>query len=202
MLEAGRKSQVQWATGNWIFLDIGFSNRGKTCGLILPDSEPKCVQFAVAQQQIVDHLKNSTSTVNLLIEAPLSICFDVNHNPKHRSIEKQGKKNRFWYVGPGCAVMVAAMYLVHDIHEAKTDVGVRLFEGFLSYKSRSEKSDHHEDVCRLKDAVKNSARFSNSIYEGDQLKAEPSDVLAGALSVAGLNCGIPAVIVVPTLNAH
>lgn len=196
-IEAGRKSQVQWANENWIILDIGFSNHTKTCGLILPDRGPECVEFAQAEQRIVEQLENSISTVNLLIEAPLSICFDANQNPKHRSIEKQGKKNRFWYVGPGCAVMIAAMYLIREIHEAKIGVRVRLFEGFLSYKDRSEKSDHTGDVRRLQDAIKNSARLSNSIYEGNQLKADPSDTLSSAFCVAGLDCGIPAVIVVP-----
>lgn len=193
-LKAGDKSQVQWADGNWVFLDIGFSNQTRSCGLLFGDAAPTKVQFGYARQRIIERLRESSSPVNLVIEAPLSICFDSNGNPKGRRIEKEGKKNRYWYTGPGCAVMVAAMYLIRDIHEAKADVLVRLFEGFVSYKDRSLPSNHERDVCSLRDVVRDPVRFSDSIYTADQLKTDPNDLLTSAFCVAGLDCGVPVVI--------
>ena len=115
-INAGDRSQIQWGDGNWVFLDIGFSNRGQTCGLLFGDGLPRSVQFTQAGQMIVEQIRQSKSTINLVIEAPLSVCFDSIGNPTGRKIEKEAEKSRYWYTGAGCAVMVAAMYLIRDIY--------------------------------------------------------------------------------------
>jgi hypothetical protein len=130
----------------------------------------------------------------LVIEAPLSVCFDSRGNPKGRKIEREDKKHRYWYESLGCSVMVAAMYLVYEIHDAKVSCTVRLFEGFVSFKDSSLVSNHLDDVCSLRDVVRDPQRFSGSILTPDQLKLDPDDVLASAFSVAGIDCGVPAVI--------
>jgi hypothetical protein len=200
-INAGDRSQIQWADGNWVFIDIGFSSKGRTCGLLFGNGSPTNVQFADARGMITDRVKESKSIVNLVIEAPLSVCFDSSGNPKGRRIEKEGDKYRYWYTGPGCAVMVAAMYLIRDIHEAKTGVPVRLFEGFISYKHGTVMSDHKTDVSVLREVVRDPIKFSDSIYDVDALKSDPSDLLSSAFCVAGLDCGIPAVIK-PNLSPH
>jgi len=90
--------------------------------------------------------------------------------------------------------MVAAMYLIRDIYEARLDVPIRLFEGFVSYKDGSRPSNHATDVCLLRDVVQNPIRFSDCIYAADDLKAESADLLFSAFRVGGLVCGVPAVI--------
>lgn len=194
-LSPGQPSQIQWGGGNWVFLDIGFANRKRSCGLLIGDAPANCVTFADARQQIMQWLVNSNSLVNLVIEAPMSVCFDSKGNPKGRSVEISGKGARYWYAGLGCGVMVAAMYLIRAISDdERVIVPVRLFEGFVSYKDSSLPSDHKDDVLRLIEIIRDPVKFSKSIYGADQLKQDEDDVLFSAFRVAGLDCGVPAVI--------
>jgi hypothetical protein len=194
MFEAGDRSQVDWGNGNWIFLDIGFAKHTRSCGLLFGDGNPTSVAYATAKSQIVERIRHSRSMVNLVIEAPLSVSFDSHGNPTGRSIEKKGKQTRYWYVGPGCVVMVAAIYLIRDIVDAGPDVSVRLFEGFVSYKERSGQSRHVEDVSLLREVVRDPVKYSGSIFVSDQLRIDPRDSLLSAFHVVGVDCGIPAVI--------
>ena len=193
-IEPGSKSQIGWGDGHWIFLDIGFANQARTCGLLFGDATPEVVQFGEATCQIVSRIKNWKQT-NLVIEAPLSVCFDLKGNPKGRLIEQRegDKTSRYWYIGPGCVVMVAAMYLVRLIFDAESDGRVHLFEGFVSFKDRSVRSDHKQDVCALRKVVRDPAEFSDSIYSPEQLN-DSNDSLYSAFRVAGLDCGVPVVI--------
>jgi hypothetical protein len=191
MIHPGKRSQIGWGDGNWIFLDIGFSGKARTCGLLVGDGVPRCLKFADAKSEIKSAIANSP-VVNLVIEAPLSVCFDPQGNPSGRSIEIENSKSRYWYVGPGCSVMVAAMYLLRELSSA--DQGsIRLFEAFVSYKL-GKKSNHQEDVIAMRQVVRYPARFQSAIYEGDQLKRNQSDTLFSAFKVLGLDFGVPAVI--------
>ncbi len=196
MIVAGKKSEVYWGEGNWIILDIGFSNDGKTCGFALGDETTRLLRFGETRKLIIDQIMKQKGRVNLVIEAPLSVCFDLRRNPKGRSVEKQDLNSRYWYVGPGCVVMTAAMYLIHDIHEAikhSPSVEVRLFEGFVSFKKGA--SDHRKDVQDLREIVKNAHLWQDKIYDPGQLKQGETDEIVSAFRVAGLDCGVPAVIV-------
>ncbi len=199
MIEAGKPGQISWGDGNWIFLDIGFSGasgaRGKTCGLVIGTSEPECVAFDQAKARIVQHIVDARSAVNLVIEAPLSVCFTRMGNPAGRSIErKDDGTQRFWFTGPGSAVMVAAMYLIRGIMDAAPSATIRLFEAFISYKKAGARSDHRQEASMLRDVVMRS-REPICIVSGDPLKSCPDDELCSAFRVIGLDCGVPAVIV-------
>jgi hypothetical protein len=135
------------------------------------------------------------SPLNLVIEAPLSVCFDAKGNPMGRMrLETEGAKTRYWYSGLGCAVMVAAMYLVRDLHKTQHHGVVRLFEGFVSYKDRSVPSDHKRDVGLLRAVVYEPAKFPGAIVSPLELEQHGCK-LQGAFCVMGLDdCGVPAVI--------
>ncbi|MGA3264334.1 MAG: hypothetical protein ABSC47_09860 [Terracidiphilus sp.] len=196
MITPGRKSEVNWDKGNWIFLDIGFSSNGKTCGLAFADESPRDLQFGEARNAIVGHIRKQNGSINLVIEAPLSVCFDSNRNPKGRKIEKRGSKTRYWYTGLGCAVMTAATYLIRDIHEATKDlpnIEVNLFEGFVSFKEG--RTDHKKDVSALRKKVKIAQQHLDSICDSEDLKLCESDEIFSAFRVAGLDCGVPTVII-------
>jgi hypothetical protein len=177
-----------------VFLDIGFSRNARSCGLLAGAGNPESVQFAEAKRRIVSLAKDAESTLNLVIEAPLSVCFNAAGNPKGRLIEKEGSKTRYWYNGVGCAVMVAATYLVCDLWNLHRDFPVRLFEGFISYKDRSVPSDHERDVLLLREVVRDPERFKDSIFSPQELKQDSSDELVSAFRVTGYDCGIPPVI--------
>jgi hypothetical protein len=188
MIVAGSKGDVKWGDGNWIFFDVGFSNNGKTCGLVFGDGNPECFHYGDAKRRIVEYLGKSKVPTKLVIEAPLSICFDERGNPKGRKIEREGSETRYWHVGPGCSVMVAAGYLVREMHDAELKAPVHLFEGFVTFKS--EKTTHPEDVNRLRNAVRNQLS-SSAIYSPEELVTHPGDRLVSAFREAS---GIPAVI--------
>jgi hypothetical protein len=194
IIQAGEICQVEWGDGNWMFVDLGFSNNKPSCGLLHGDGDPRCVRFSQIQGEIREQVSKSKSPLNLVVEAPLSVCFDQAGNPKRRKIEKEGRKVRYWYCGAGCAVMVSAMYLVWAIHRTHSGALIRLFEGFISFKSAGSKSTHERDVILLRNAVKQPQNRTGLIIGADGLKESHSDQLASAFAVLGLDIGIPAVI--------
>jgi hypothetical protein len=93
--------------------------------------------------------------------------------------------------------MTAAMYLIRDIHDAIEDspsIEVRLFEGFVSFKE--VRTNHCEDVCNLRNMVRDAEQHQDSICGPSDLKCVETDEICSAFRVAGLDCGIPAVIVI------
>jgi hypothetical protein len=205
MIEAGKLEQVRWGDGNWVFLDIGFSAKARSSGLLIADGEPKCFQFADATRQITEHVSLAKTTTNLVIEAPLSVCFNKSGNPTGRRIEKeqtQGKtKTRYWHSGLGCSVMVAATYLIRALSKAAPEGQVRLFEGFVSYKEKGT-SDHCMDVRLLREVVQRPTKFAACIVSCDALRAEPEDQIFSAFKVSGFDCGVPAVIKRPAARSR
>jgi hypothetical protein len=197
MIRAGTAEQINWGDGNWIFLDVGFSGKVRSCGLVIGDGVPKCLKFSDAKAEIERAIANC-SVSRLVIEAPLSVCFDRHGNPTGRSIEIQDDQRRYWYVGPGCSVMIASFYLINKLSMLTEKVSIDLFEGFVSYKS-AKRSDHREDVLALRDVVRDPGKFRGSIYTADQLKKDPADELFSAFRVLGLDCGVPAVIKPPPI---
>jgi hypothetical protein len=194
MIHAGTVADIHWDSGTWVFLDIGFSKKKKSCGLLVHDAKPYEFQFCKARSLILDAVAGATGPVNVTIEAPLSVAFDKSGNPNGRSIEKQGAKTRYWYSGLGCAVMVAAMYLVRGIQESCPKQDVRLFEGFVSYKDPNVESDHLHDVRLMRQVVKDPVVNAASIVAPGSLKMASDDKLISAFCVAGFDCGVPPVI--------
>lgn len=194
MIRAGRINEVTAASGNWVFLDIGFANNAKSCGLLFDDGTPEEVTFNSAVEDICNFIKSGNAPVNLVIEAPLSVSFDIEGNPKGRSIEKQGNKTRYWYVSLGTTVMVAALYLVRAIYDSKPAKEIRLFEGFVSFKDSNTPTNHINDVLLLRGIVNNPNKESESIITPDSLCMDTTDKIQSAFLVAGLDFGIPPVL--------
>jgi hypothetical protein len=196
MILAGKKPEVCWGEGRWIFLDIGFSSRGHTCGVAFSDDSPQELAYGAARRAIIERIRDWNGSINLVIEAPLSVCFGSDRNPKGRRIERRDSRTRYWYTGLGCAVMTAAMYLIRDLHEATVslpNIKVYLFEGFVSFKEGG--TNHKKDVCALREKVKNAPQYQGSLYDRDQLKSSEDDEIFSAFRVAGLDFGIPVVII-------
>lgn len=194
MIIAGTTSEIHTSSGDWLILDVGFANNKKSCGLLINESLPEELRFAEAVQRIHEYINAKETPVNLLIEAPLSVAFDIKGNPKGRSMEKQGNRTRYWYVGLGCAVMVAAMYLVKTLSDSRPDNEVRLFEGFVSFKKTDCRSSHSRDIQLLREVVERPSDFKTSIIDPTQIKAMESDMLQSAFLVAGVDAGIPPII--------
>ncbi|NLE25507.1 MAG: hypothetical protein GX625_09235 [Clostridiaceae bacterium] len=192
MIRAGSIEEIHWKSGNWVFLDIGFSNKSSSCGLLFGDGEAYEAQFNGAVSDICNFIKNCESPVNLVVEAPLSVSFDKNGNPKGRKPERQNGKTRYWYVGLGCSVMVATTYLMREISKIHVNSEVRLFEGFVSFKSKNIASNHSNDVLALRASIKNPS--IEAIVRPNELKIDTSDIISSAFKVSGMDYGVPPII--------
>jgi hypothetical protein len=191
MIKAGEVKDIQ-PNSNWLIFDIGFSNRQKTCALLFNDTGPDLYQYNEAVKKVQDKIKN-VKKLNLVIEAPLSVAFDKNGNPKSRKIEKRDGKTRCWYVGPGSTVLLAATYFLRRIMDSNPTANIKLFEGFVSYKDRGKTSDHLKDVKLLRRVIM-SPSVLRHCKEPHELKLHEDDILESAFKVAGMDFGIPPVI--------
>lgn len=196
MIRAGTVSEAVPGLGQWIFVDLGFSEKTRSCGLLIDDGNPEETTFATLVVRLRSLVKNTDKPINLLIEAPLSVAFNQAGNPTGRSIEKRGKQTRYWYVGLGCSVLVSATYLLRAIaneHHGKT---IRLFEGFISFKDKGIESSHMRDVLELRSAIFRPEASSGRVITPDALRKQPSDRLTSAFLVSGMDFGIPPVVIV------
>lgn len=194
MIRSGTKSEISPSSGDWLILDIGFANKSASCGLLVNRELPVDLRFNEAQETICGFIAKSTGPVNLLIEAPLSVAFDKKGNPTGRAVERQGSRTRYWYVGLGCTVMVAALYLVKAIIETPCNAEVRLFEGFVSFKAVGGKSSHSTDVKLLREVIDDPEAYSDAIIGPEALRMIESDTLKSAFLLFGVDAGVPPII--------
>ena len=110
-IRAARTEDATRSSGEWVFVDPGFSRNSKSCGLLAGDGEPSQLTFAQLQRSLVALATSGGGPLNVVIEAPLSIAFGASGNPIGRSIEKRNGQSRYWYVGLGCSVLVATTAL-------------------------------------------------------------------------------------------
>ena len=185
----------RWS-GDWIFVDIGFSHARRTSGIATGADDPDEILFSDLSSRIVDSLRSGSGPANLLIESPLSVAFTTAGNPAPRSIERQGALRRDWYSGPGASVLLATMYLLRLLSAAAPPRPLRLVEGFLSFKRRRTRSSHAADVTRLREVAWSAGTTEGRIVAPGDLKRNPSDRLVSAFAVAGMDCGIPPVVYV------
>ncbi len=191
-LQAGSKSELLVTTHPWVILDIGFS-QNKSCGLILGSCEPICLNFGETCRAVADWINHQNSPINLMIEAPLSMAFDLKDNPVPRKVEKLGSITRPWYSGPGATVLVAAIHLIAYLRDRCPDASIVLFEGFVSFKPREGKSDHRWDANRLSESVRSGPSASVEFWDEADLRADGTTLMS-VFVPCGFNPGIPAIV--------
>lgn len=187
---SGTLDQIKKHEGTWAFVDLGFSNKKKTCGLLVCSdnisSDAECLTFGDLENRLKDEqAKKCCEPLHLVLEAPLSASFDHNRNPVGRSLEKDDShRTRYWYVGLGCSVLVAALYLVRSLTEHESKREIRIFEGFVSFKDKSEKSDHQADVRALRDTVfGTSLDTKQSWLKAEGIDGEQAESILGLLGL-------------------
>src|SRR3989344_5232036 len=175
------------ASGDWAFVDIGFSRESPTCGLLINDDDPKELQFFELQQSIARLASESSRPLNLVLEAPLSCAFTAAGNPVGRSMEKKDQKTRYWYAGLGCQVTLAAAYVLRPLIAVAPARTIRLFEGFVSFKPKNTKSSHIADVLALQAVAWGTPRANGSVVAADNIVADPSHRVVSAFKVFGFD---------------
>ncbi len=194
-MRAGTVSEITPASGDWVFVDVGFSREGKTGGLLVNDGEPAELTFGDLRRNLQLLSQHADTPLNLVLEAPLSVAFTSAGNPAGRSIERKGKEHRYWYAGLGCQVTVAAAYLLRGVQGATARREIRLFEAFVSFKDGRVSSSHAADVRSIRSVVWGLPGHSGRIIAPEQLRGPHAEILESAFTVFGFNCGIPPVIV-------
>jgi len=178
-----------------VYVDVGFSAKARSSGIAVGAAAPLELTFAQLVRAVVDTACQTGEPMNLLIEAPLSVAFSLDGNPTGRSIEeRKGKAPRFWYTGPGAAVLVAAQHLIRAVVDAKPRRDIRLIEGFASFKKKDMKSSHAGDVAALRQIV--HGQGGGRVVVPEALLRNPTDKVQSAFLVMGLNCGVPPIVVV------
>jgi len=194
-MRAGLVGEIHPASGDWAFVDVGFAREGKTGGLLLNDGDPCNLSFAELRRELLGLASANGRPLNLVLEAPLSGAFTQAGNPAGRSMEREGRDHRYWYAGLGCQVTVAAAYLLRGIVEERSEREVRLFEAFVSFKVKGQRSSHAQDVLAMRSVVWNQPGHKGRVIQPDALLGPHAHVVQSAFKVFGFDCGVPPVIV-------
>ena len=195
-IRAALTHEATRTSAEWVFVDLGFAQNAKSCGLLVGDGKPRDLSFSELQAFLVSLVTSGSESLNLLLEAPLSVSFGVNGNPTGRSVERRDGKSRYWYVGLGCSVLVAATYLLRAIHDAQPSREIRLFEGLVSFKSKGVRSSHSNDVLNLRNVIWESNSSLGRVVPAEELAASEGDHVKSAFVVSGMNFGVPPVVAV------
>ena len=195
-IRAATTEEVTRSSGHWVFIDLGFAKDAKSCGLLVDDGDARTMTFSRLGAEIAAICSIGTGPINLLIEAPLSVAFGATGNPIGRSIELRDGQSRYWYVGLGCAVLVAATYLLRSIFELPlTGREIRLVEGLVSFKPRGVRSSHTADVEALRSVVWQQPGATGLVVAASELAMNPTDRLMSAFTVSGMDFGVPPVVI-------
>lgn len=152
--------------------------------------------FDALRSALLKLVMDGTTPINLVLEAPLSVAFGSSGNPVGRAIERRDRQTRYWYVGLGCAVLVAATYLLRALYEAPRTRTVRLFEGLVSFKDKAAPKSHCNDAIALRAVIWEPDLASHRVVAPDALLFNINDTIVSAFAVAGMDFGIPPVLLI------
>ncbi len=195
-IRAATVAEATRLSGEWVFVDLGFASEAKSCGLLVDEGEARAISFAQLQSELASICRINSAPLNLLLEAPLSVAFGPNGNPVGRSIEKRNGQSRYWYVGLGCSVLMAATYLLRSMHDLSRSREVRLFEGLVSFKPKGVRSSHTQDVIALREVAWSRDVPNGRIIAPEDIASNQGDRVISAFRVSGMDFGVPPVVAV------
>jgi hypothetical protein len=185
-----------------IAVDLGFAEQDESCGLAWRgegESGQAACTFGGCGRRIAELIATgSHRRAALIVEAPLSGCFNADGNPVARDYGEQRanggslESGRGWYYGAGACVALGAVFFLRRLRDvlAIGDVTIVLFEGFVSFKAT--KSEHVEDARKLLDA------FIGDELGGYTVRAPTGGAMVTALDVLGESAdGAPLVLMPP-----
>ena len=115
-------------------VDLGFSGEALSCGVAATHDaqtvRPPAQRFGECVSTVIDFVREHGEIV-LVVEAPLSATFDAHGNPAPRGDFERSPRARWWSLGAGAAMALAAQHFLSAIHEAASDRTVHLAEGFV-----------------------------------------------------------------------
>lgn len=194
-IRAGMVDEVKRDSGDWLFVDVGFSSKKKTCGVLKNEECTMKKAFGRLVKLLIKEVQIPGQPLNLLLEAPLSVAFNKDGNPAHRATDIEAdKRARGWWYQTGPLTILATGHLLRRVQDCGVRREVRLFEGFVSFKSAGSISDHEADVSRLRCAAWDP--MQKFVTGPDKLKVpgSESDTLESAFKFSGMDFGLPPVV--------
>ena len=195
MIVAGVRDQARCDSGQWVFVDIGFSTNQSSCGIAVGDSRPRNVRFSDLAPCIGARIGVGYGAIEFAHRSAAFGCVQCGRKsdgPQHR--EGRTVKPRYWYMQGGAVTLLATMHLVRDLYEIRPSREVRLFEGFASFKHKEKRSSHAGDVSNLRRVVWGE-RDKGKIVDAEGLRMRNDDILVSSFAVLGMDLGIPPVVV-------
>jgi hypothetical protein len=115
-------------------VDLGFSGDARSCGVAATHDaqtvRPRAQRFGECVSTVINFAREHGEIV-LVVEAPLSATFDARGNPAPRGDFERSPRARWWSLGAGAAMALAAQHFLSAIHESAGDRTVHLAEGFV-----------------------------------------------------------------------
>ncbi len=195
LIVAGCVEDIHPGAGQWAFVDLGFSKSGKTTAILIDRGTPELHTFDSARRRLLSLASEGGAALNLVLEAPLSVCFTAQGNPAGRSFEKSASGHRYWYAGLGCQVTLAAAYILRTLVEAAPARPVRLFEAFVSFKPKGAASVHAADVQAMREVAWATTPQRPGVVAPRDLMGPDAARIESAFRVFGFDLGVPPVIV-------
>jgi hypothetical protein len=141
-----------------IAVDLGFAENDESCGVAwrrpgrnggeMELSFGDCLSF------VAELVASVPDVAALIVEAPLSGCFNDMGNPIAREYDskwngKSLESGRGWYYGAGGAVALGAIFFLRRLRELTVirPATIVLFEGFVSFKH--QRTTHVDDARTL-----------------------------------------------------
>jgi len=119
-----------------IAVDMGFSSRTASCGYAFRSGHSS--QTVSGNKKFNECLRAVATQISdckellLILEAPLSAAFDQPGNPQPRGEFERAPKPRWWSLGAGAAMSLAAMYFLQGIVKTvSAECRCHLIEGFV-----------------------------------------------------------------------
>jgi hypothetical protein len=189
-------------SGLVVAVDLGFAERDETCGLAwrcgAAPEEAASTTFGGCIRRIAELVTAAEARAALIIEAPLSGCFNADGNPmardygETRANGRSLESGRGWYCGAGAIVALGAVFFLRRLRDAlgKSDATIVLFEGFVSFKRK--KSEHVDDARKLLEM------FVGNETRGYTVRAPARGEMITSLEVLGEKAqGAPLVLIPP-----
>lgn len=115
-------------------VDLGFSGKSRSCGVASFDGKgprsPVKRTFRECVDDIATHVHRHGDSV-LVIEAPLSACFNARGNPCARGAFEGAPKPRWWSLCAGATMALVAQYHLRFVQQHSGDGTLHLIEGFV-----------------------------------------------------------------------
>lgn len=126
-------------------VDLGYSARSRSCGLMYPDlQEPRSLTFGDCVREVCTWVKLHGDVI-LVLEGVLSTYHQPNGNPDIRGSFEKGMG---WYYGPGAVTVLAARRFLTQMEQmVQQNVRVCLVEAFVSFKRKGR--THTDDALLI-----------------------------------------------------